>query len=161
MIGLDHAAERVNEDVVIVAIVVSPLQFFEVAVDMLDGDLMECAHERTLEQRPHALDGVRVHVAHDPFIDGVVDALVLVSHSEIECQFISVDGICFVADDCADECVERGAPDVGELLQADRTLSLDSAGNPDLVAAIAPARAALLAAYQRFVHFDHAQASSR
>ena len=161
MLSLDHAAQGINEDVVVVAVVVSPFQLFQVAVDMLDGDLMERAHQGTLEQCPHALDGISVHVAHDPLIDGVVDALMLVSQSQVRCQFVGVDGVRFVADDCADECVERGAPDVGELLQADRALSLDSASNPDLVAAIAAPRSALLAAYQRFVHFDHAQASSR
>src|SRR2546423_6216128 len=42
---------------------------------MLNGDLMKRAHYRTLEEREHALDGVRVNVAAHVLILAVIDRL--------------------------------------------------------------------------------------
>ena len=72
----DDAPERVGEDVVVVAVGVSPLKFFEVAVHVLLAYLVERADDRTLEQRPDAFVAVRVNIpAYRPFLDRVVGAL--------------------------------------------------------------------------------------
>ena len=86
VLSVDDAPERVNEDVVVAPVVVSPFELFEVAVEMLRADLMEAADDAPLEQAPDTFDGVGVDIAHDPFVDAVVDCLmpgVVVSDADL------------------------------------------------------------------------------
>ena len=152
--------EGVVEDVVVLSIVVSPFQFVDVAIHVLDAHLVERAGERTLEQRPHALDAVRVNVAHDPFLFGVVHGFmagVAVLDADIRPQLISVYGLGIVLHVAPDEVVERVFPDVGDALDSHLAAALDGPGDPLLVALVAVALALRLAAYERFIHFHHAQ----
>ena len=61
--GLDYPAQRVYEDVIVVAVPEPPFQFFHITVEMLDRHLVERTCYRPFEQRPHAFDGIRVDVA--------------------------------------------------------------------------------------------------
>ena len=93
-LSVDHSAERIDEDVVVVPVAESPFEFFEVTVEMLSGHLVERTDDGTLEQRPDAFDGVGVNVADGPFLDGVVDRLVtsvVVCDAQVGGQFVGVD----------------------------------------------------------------------
>ena len=74
--GVENAPQGVPEDVRVVPVVEPSLQFFEVAVQVLRADLVERADDGPLEQRPDALDAVRVHVANHSLFSRVVHRLV-------------------------------------------------------------------------------------
>ena len=74
--SVDDAPERVREDVGVFAVVVPPLQFLQVAVQVLDAHLVEGADNGPLEQAPYALDRVGVNLTHNPLFLGVFDRLV-------------------------------------------------------------------------------------
>ena len=85
-VGVHDAGQGVAEDVGVVAVVVAPLQFFQVAVHVLGADLVERSDDRALEEAPDAFNAVGVDVAQDPFLFGVPDGLmagVVVSDSEV------------------------------------------------------------------------------
>ena len=58
MLSVDDAPDRVDEDVVVVAVAVPPVRFFEVTVKVLLRDLVEGSNDASLEQAPDAFDGV-------------------------------------------------------------------------------------------------------
>src|SRR5580692_2986467 len=59
----------------VVALVESPLKFVKVCVHVLGADLMIRTNDRPLEQRPYALNRVRVDIAAYPFLRAMVDRL--------------------------------------------------------------------------------------
>ena len=76
---------------------------------MLDAHLVECAHQGPLEEAPDAFNAVGVHVAHNPFLYGVIDCLVpsvVIRNAEVGLEFVSVDGFGFVLDSAVDEAME-------------------------------------------------------
>ena len=92
--GGDDPFHGVVEDHGVVAVVEAPLQFLEVAVHMLDAHLVEGPDDRTLEQRPHALNAVGVDIADYPPLVGMADRLVagiVVGNAEVGFQLIGVD----------------------------------------------------------------------
>ena len=110
VLGLHDAPKRAGEDLGVVSVAVSPLELFEVAVEMLLRDLVEGSDDAALEQAPDALNGVRVDIAHNPFLDGVVDRLmagVVVCDSEICRELVRVDGRGLVSDGLVDEGMQR------------------------------------------------------
>ena len=83
----------------IVAVVVTPLQFFDIAIHMLDAHFMERAYERTLKQAPDTLNAVRMNIAHNPFIFGMPHSLmacVVIGDTDIRPHFIRIDGFCLI-----------------------------------------------------------------
>ena len=60
---------------VVVPVVIAPLKLVEVAVKVLHADLVEGSYDAPLEQGPHSLDAVGVHVPQGPLFHGVVDGL--------------------------------------------------------------------------------------
>ena len=94
------------EDMRIVSIIVSPLQFLQVAVQMLDANLMERTNDGSLEQAPHALDPVGVNVTDNPLLGGVADGLmsgIRIPDPDIGFEFICVDGLGLILDVPLDE----------------------------------------------------------
>ena len=75
MLSVNNTPESMNEDMVIVAVVISPLQLVEVSVKMLHADLVEGSYDATLEQGPDTLNTVGVNVSDSPLLNGVVDCL--------------------------------------------------------------------------------------
>ena len=104
-------------------VVVSPLQFFEVTIQMLDTHLVERAHQRPLEQAPDAFNAVGVHVAHNPLLHGVIDRLmpgIVVADPEIGLEFVGVDGFGFVFNGAVDEGIEGVALSQASVLSDDQ-----------------------------------------
>ena len=150
-----YPVERIPEDVRVVAVVIAPLQFLDIAIHVLDAHLVESAHEGALEEAPDAFDAVRVNVADDPFFFGVVHgfmARVVVGDPDIGLEFVRVDGLGLILHVALDEVVERPTLDIGDAFDANLAAALDGARDPRLVA-LAPH----LAAYERFIDLDHAE----
>ena len=98
-----------------------------------------------------------VNVAHDPFLNGVIDDLVsgvFVFDADVGAEFIGVDGLGLVPDVAFDEPVERLLADVGDALEPDLAVPLDRSGNPGLPLPAAGTDTAPSATYKRFVHLD-------
>ena len=114
-VGVHDAGQGVAEDVGVVAVVVAPLQFFEIAVHVLGADLVERSDDRALEEAPDAFNAVGVDVAQDPFLFGVPDGLmagVVVSDPEVGLEFVGVDCLGLVSDGAGDEVMQGVLPDV-------------------------------------------------
>ena len=156
MFSVHNLSQRIAEDVGIVAVVISPLQFLNVAIHVLDAHLVECAHERTLEQAPDALDAVCVNVANNPFIFGMPHSLmacVVVADSDIRPHLIRINGLCFVFHSSMDEVMERFPLYIRNALDANISTALDGSHNPRFVALVGMALTLHLAAYKCFVNF--------
>ena len=146
------------EDMGVVPVVKPPLQLFKVAVHMLDADMMERPDDGALEEAPHTLNPISVHVTDYPFLNGVVNGLVarvVVRDTEIGFQLVGVDGLGLVLDGAGDEAVERLLLHVGDALKPDFPVTLDSASDDGFVALVPPALALLLSAHIGLVHLDH------
>ena len=155
--GVHDAPESVREDVRIIAVIVTPLQFFQVAIQMLDAHLVERADDRPLEQTPHALNRVGVNLADNPLVLRVLDRLmagIVILDPDVGFQLIGVDGFGLVPDVALDEAVQGVAADVGDALYPDLPAALDGTGHPGLAFFAPRADVAALATDQRFVHFD-------
>ena len=80
----------------VVAVVVLELDLFEVGRKVLDRDVVVRPDDGALEQRPHALDGVGVHVSPDvllaPVIHGLVHRVLVRHHGGIRGEFVRVNG---------------------------------------------------------------------
>ena len=159
--GGQDAPKRVGEDARVAPVVEPPLQFFEVAVDVLQADLVERPDDRPFEQRPDALDAVRVQVPDDPLLRGVVDRLVprvVVRDAHVALEFVGVNGLGLVPDGLSDESVERVPAHVRDTLEAHLATTLDGSRNVDLVgAASLAALTPNLSSDHRFVHFHDAK----
>ena len=160
MVGVDDALERVAENVSVIAVVEPPFQLLEVAVEMLCADLVESAHDGTLEERPDALNTVRMNIPYDPFLCGVVHCLVagvVVLDTDVGLEFVGVDRLGLVPHGVGDKLVESFLPDVGDASETNLPAALDGTGNPRLVASVALAQATLLSTDQRFVYLNHTE----
>jgi hypothetical protein len=83
---------------------------------MLGADLMVRANHRTLEQRPHALYGVRVNVGAHVFLAAVGHGVMGrdLADAVVGVQLVCVDGLHVFTDhvaDEADECLRSSVPD--------------------------------------------------
>ena len=159
-IGVHDAGQRVSEDMRVVAVVVSPLQLFEVAVHMLHADLVERTDNGALEQAPYAFYVVGVHVSDDPFLGPVVDRLVarvVVSDAKVGLQLVRVDCLGFVGGVALDESVKGVLADVGDAFEPDHSVTLDCTRDPGLTLAGALANAAPATADQRLVNLDDSE----
>ena len=147
MLGVNDTPEGMNEDMVVVAVIVAPLQLVEVSVKMLHADLVEGSYDATLEQGPDTLNTVGVNVSDSPLLNGVVDRLmsgVVVLNPQVRSKLVGVDGFSLVTDSPVDEAVESGPLGIRYSLQPYAAVTLDSTGNPSLVAFIGPALSRVL-----------------
>ena len=163
LVGLNDSLHGVMEDVGVVAVVESPLQFLKVAIQMLDADLVERADNRTLEQAPHALDSVSMDFADHPLLIGMLDrsmACIVVCNPNVGFQLVSVDCLCLILDVAPDEVMEGMATDVRDTLDPDLSgVSLDGPGHPGFTLFASRSYVALLAADQSFVYFHDSEQS--
>ena len=157
--SVENPQQCIAEDVGIVPVVVPPLQLFQIAVQVLHAHLVESADDGPLEEAPHALDAVGVHVPDHPLFLGVLYGLVpgvLVRDAQVEPQLVGVDGLGFVLDGAPDEVMQGSAPDVRDALNADVTRALDSTGHPGLSGPVSGSYSLPAAAYQGFIDFHDA-----
>ena len=126
---------------------------------MLAAHLVESADDRTLEQAPHAFDTVSVHVAHDPFLDRVIDGLVagvVVGDPQIGLEFVGVDGFGLVLDSAGDEVMKCFLLHIGDAFQANVALSLDGTSDNGLVARVAASTCpSPCPPTKRFIHLNN------
>ena len=132
--GVQNAAQCVGEDIRVIPVVETPLQFFQVTIKMLDAHVMECSDNRPLEQTPHAFDAVGVDLADNPLLRGVAHGLVygvVISNPHVGLQLIGVNGLGLILDGSTNEIVEGSLPDIGDALDSDlASLPLDGTGHP-------------------------------
>ena len=143
----------------VVAVVVSPFEFFKVTVHMLDAHLVEGSDKGLLEQGPHALDAVGVNVSDHPFFLGMVNrfmAGVMILDTDIGLQLVRIDRLGLVLHCALDEVMKGLAPNVRNALNAELPAALDGSSDPLLVPLISVPLALLLAADQGFIHLDNA-----
>ena len=156
--GVQNAAQCVGEDIRVIPVVETPLQFFQVTIKMLDAHVMECSDNRPLEQTPHAFDAVGVDLADNPLLRGVAHGLVygvVISNPHVGLQLIGVNGLGLILDGSTNEIVEGSLPDIGDALDSDlASLPLDGTGHPSLAFLASRSYFAPLSTYQCFVHFD-------
>ena len=114
-------------------IVEPPFEFFQVAIHMLRAHLVETRHDRPLEQAPHALAAVGMHVPDDPLLLGVVDP------SRGGCRRPAMPGrtsarrcrrFGFVLHGWVDEGVQGVLPNVGNAAQVGRARRAESRPRP-------------------------------
>ena len=157
---VDDSFHGIAEDMRIIAVVVTPFQFFEITIQMLDAHLVEGSDDRTLEQRPNALDAIGVDIAHHPFLGRVAHsfmARVVIRNPEVRLQLIGVNGLSLILDRSMDEPVQGVAFDIGDALDTDLPSTLDGTCDPGLVTLVGMALAFRLATYQCLIYFDDAQ----
>jgi hypothetical protein len=68
---------RRSKDIRILPIVIAELKFRNVQQHVFTADLVECADHTALEDRPEALNRVRVNRADNIFVRGVIDDFML------------------------------------------------------------------------------------
>lgn len=141
------ARYRGLEDFRIVSIVVAELELRNVQRQILGADLMERADNTALEDRPEALNRIRVHSADNVLAAFMVHALVLrvVAHSFEDEGFVSRQQANLVRHHFAHECLRVLFGHPAENASDNVTLALDSADDRGLAGPSAPTTAAPLA----------------
>src|SRR6266478_338938 len=89
--SVGHANECVAEQVWVVTLIRSPLEFVKIGVKMLGGNLMIRSDDGTLEKRPDAFNPVGVYIAANPLFGMMVYrfvAGVFVCNPEVSRRFI-------------------------------------------------------------------------
>ena len=76
VLGSYELPHRIVEQVRVVPIVETMLQFIQVSVQMLCRHLVVGTDDRPLQEAPDALDGVRMNLAIHPFVQRMIDGLV-------------------------------------------------------------------------------------
>ncbi len=84
-----------TEDVGGGAVVVAPLEFRDVERQILAADVVECADDAALQQRPETVNCAGVHLAAHVFALAVVNRFVdtALAHAIIDVRFIGRDQI--------------------------------------------------------------------
>ena len=78
----------------IVPIIEPPLKLVKIGIKMFSGDLMIRTDNRSLEERPNALNRVGVNIATYPFLNRMVDSVMLsicISHALISRKLVGVN----------------------------------------------------------------------
>ena len=71
--AISASLNRRPEDVGVEAVVVAELKFRDVERQVLAADLVEAAHDAALQERPEAVNALRVHDAINVLLLGVLD----------------------------------------------------------------------------------------
>ena len=121
-VGVHDAGQGVAEDVGVIAVIVAPLQFFQIAVHVLGAHLVEAADDGALEEAPDTFDAVGVYVSDCPFLGAVANrfvARVVVTDPDVALEVVGVDRFGFVSDGALDKVMQGVLADVGDALDAD------------------------------------------
>ena len=130
---------------------------------MLHADVVKGTHDRTLEETPYTLDGVRVNVSTDPFplvADDLV-AGILVTNSDVGAEVVGVDRVGLVLDVLTDESFEGFALEVGDPPESDLSAPLDCTGDVKLGGTLAsvPELPAAWVIHPCLIDLDHPEES--
>ena len=151
------------EDLRIVPIVESPLQFLQVSVQMFDADLVERTDDGPLEQAPNALNAVCVNITDNPLLGRVPDSFmagVLIPNPDIGLQFVCVNRLSFILNGSMDEIMESMTLDIGDAFDSDLSaVPLDGTNHPGFTFLAPRSDVSFLPTDQGFVHFDDAKQS--
>ena len=155
--GIKNPAQGVPEYMRVIAVVKTPLQFFEVAVQVLPAHLVEGANNGTLEQAPDTLDSVGVDLSDNPLLRGVAHGLVYsvaIFNPHVGLQLIGVNRLSLILNGSMDEIMESVALDIGNALDSNLpAIPLDGSGDPSLTFLASRSDIAPLSPDQGFVHF--------
>ena len=160
MLSVNNTTKGVDENMVVVPIAEAPFQFIQVPVKVLGTDLVECSDDASLEQGPDAFDAIGMNVTHSPFLSRVVNSFVsgvLGCNAQVRSKFVCVNGFRFVFDCPSNEVMQCLAFGVGDTLQANAAISLNSTSNPSLVALVGSSFALSPTANQGFVYLNDSQ----
>jgi hypothetical protein len=99
---------RGSEDVRVLAIIVTELEFSNIERKVLFADFVEAPHNTTLDQRPEALDCLRVNRADDVLAFGVVNGRVRIFPVKflVSLPLVGAEQADFVRDGFADKLGE-------------------------------------------------------
>ena len=161
-LGSHDTPERVNEDVRIVSVVVTPFEFLYVLVHVFGTHLVECPDNGTLKEAPHAFYAVSVDIPDNPFLFGMINcfvACIVVGNADIGFKLVRVDGFRLVLYSSSDKAMDGFLFDVRDFLNSDFPASLDSSRNPGLISLVSTALILCLTSHKRFVHFNHSDKS--
>jgi hypothetical protein len=139
----DQGENRVSEEIRVLAIVEAERDLIEVRRKMLNAELVVGTHDGSVEETPDALDRVRVHLADNPLVGGMVHrfmACVSVPDADIRPVLVGVDRLGIVGDNIAQVGLDRGAVGVRCDTQADFTAALNRTENEGLVGPSVTAR---------------------
>jgi hypothetical protein len=156
--------DSLSENVGVQPIVVPELEFGNVQRQIFVADLVEAAHNAALNERPEALDCVRMNRADDMLTLGMVNRLMRepILQSVIARIGVSAKQADACGDGFANEARERRAVSLGDDARDDVPLAPDCADDGGLASVPASARSAFLipmpiavfAADVGFVDFD-------
>lgn len=148
-VSADQLKHRIPEKERILAVIEPKRELVKVGGKVLDAQMVICTNHAAVEQRPNALDGVRVNVAANPFVREVANRFVprvLVPASLVRPMLVGIDRFRVVSDYITEKAMDRLS--VGSLCYAepDFATALDRAENHRLSTAPAsiPARLAVL-----------------
>src|SRR5712691_7555458 len=156
------------EDVRIGANVVAELELGNVRRQILLADFMERAHNAALDDRPEALDGVRVNCASNVLVAAVVNDAerIFATKRPVPFAFIGAQQTNSVRNHFTDECTERDGVHVIDHSRNDVAFAFDGSSHGDLAVPASSAEVTAtarpfvlvlgLAADPCFVHFDDA-----
>jgi hypothetical protein len=99
------ARYRGAENVGVVSVVISELEFGNIQRQIFAADFVEAAHDAALQERPKAIDGLRMDNAVNILPGAMADGLVLLQ-IPITGMFISSNQADFLRDRFADEAVQ-------------------------------------------------------
>src|SRR6185437_11410038 len=94
---------------------------------------MERADDGALEETPHTLNAIGVHVADDPFLAGMADAFVsrvVVGNAHVGTQLVGVERFRLVFGDALHERVNRFLSHVRNTLKPNLAATLQRTSNP-------------------------------
>jgi len=157
-VRFDQSAQRVPEQVRVLAVFEAEGHLFQVGRQVLLADLVVSANDGAVQDAPHAFDGVRVNLPDDPFLLPVVDRRVqraLVFDALVGFPIVGEDGISVLVYVLVNEAVQGLAGAVLDDAETDAAAALHRADDEGLVAGEAAPLAGMLSADPRFVHFHN------
>jgi hypothetical protein len=135
-----------SENVGVVSVIVSELEFSNVQMQIFVADLMECSDNAALEDRPEAFNRIRMNCADDMLTNGVVNRLVreAMLQPHIAWVGVSAEQADAIRYGFADESLKRLSTSVFDNASNDVAFALDRANYGSLAGVAAPALAAFL-----------------
>jgi hypothetical protein len=163
--GASATPYRGSKDVRVVPIVISEFEFCNVQRQIFAADLVEATHDAALQQRPEAIDSLRVDNAIDILLFGVDNEFVIegIFQVSIAGMFIGSDQANFFGHGLPHEGVESLGIGAVDYAGDDITLAADRADDRNFAGTFAAARSiplvpmpvVSLAANVGFVNLDN------
>jgi hypothetical protein len=164
---MSASLNRRSENIPIFAIIIAELELGDIERHIFPAHFVERADNAALENRPEALDGLRVDCADDVLASGVINGGVrIVSETAIAGPLICAKQADFVRDGFSHKGVKSGRLDVCNHARNHIALACDSTDNWSFTGADTPGSAAApafipmpvlgQAANESFIDFDNA-----